>query len=203
EVYGTARYVPIDEEHPRCGQSPYSATKIGADALAEAFYRSFGLPVTIVRPFNTYGPRQSARAVIPTILTQLLCGSKEIKLGLLTPKRDMVYVKDTVQGFIKIFHSDRTIGEDINIATQKEISIGEIADKLINMVNPSAKIVEDHIRFRPHKSEVERLLGSNEKLFRLTGWKPTYSLEEGLKETIEWFSMQQNLELYKVQIYNV
>ncbi|MCM8773616.1 MAG: SDR family NAD(P)-dependent oxidoreductase, partial [Candidatus Omnitrophica bacterium] len=125
EVYGTAQYVPIDEKHPRCGQSPYSATKIGADALAESFYRSFGLPVTIVRPFNTYGPRQSARAVIPTILTQILSGNKEIKLGSLTPKRDMVYVKDTVQGFIRIFLSEKTIGEDINIATQKEVSIGE------------------------------------------------------------------------------
>ena len=169
EVYGTAQYVPIDEKHPFQGQSPYSATKIGADRLAESFYRSFGLPVTIVRPFNTYGPRQSARAVIPTIITQLLAGETEIKLGSLTPTRDFNYVKDTVNGFISIYESDKTIGEEINIATQKEISIGQLAEELISQINPRAKIVCDEERLRPEKSEVNRLLGCNEKIMRLIG----------------------------------
>lgn len=164
EVYGTAQYVPIDEEHPFQGQSPYSATKIGADRLAESFYRSFGLPVTIVRPFNTYGPRQSARAVIPTIITQLLAGETEIKLGSLTPTRDFNYVKDTVNGFISIYESDKIVGEEINIATQKEISIGELAEDLIGQINPDAQIICDEERLRPEKSEVNRLLGCNEKL---------------------------------------
>lgn len=164
EVYGTAQYVPIDEKHPFQGQSPYSATKIGADRLAESFYRSFGLPVTIVRPFNTYGPRQSARAVIPTIITQLLAGETEIKLGSLTPTRDFNYVKDTVNGFISIYESDKIVGEEINIATQKEISIGELAEDLIGQINPDAQIICDEERLRPEKSEVNRLLGCNEKL---------------------------------------
>ncbi|MBR4421030.1 MAG: NAD-dependent 4,6-dehydratase LegB, partial [Erysipelotrichaceae bacterium] len=172
EVYGTAQYVPIDEKHPYQGQSPYSATKIGADRLAESFFRSFDLPVTIVRPFNTYGPRQSARAVIPTIITQLLSGMKEIKLGSLTPTRDFNYVKDTARGFLEIYRSDKTIGEEINIATQKEISIGELAEELIRQIDPSAKIVCDEQRVRPEKSEVNRLLGSNEKIRRLTNWDP-------------------------------
>ena len=172
EVYGTAQYVPIDEKHPFQGQSPYSATKIGADRLAESFYRSFGLPVTIVRPFNTYGPRQSARAVIPTIITQLLTGKTEIKLGSLTPTRDFNYVKDTVNGFISIYESDKTVGEEINIATQREISIGELAAELIRQINPKAKIVCDEERLRPEKSEVDRLLGCNEKIIRLTDWRP-------------------------------
>lgn len=163
EVYGTAQYVPIDEKHPFQGQSPYSATKIGADRLAESFYRSFQLPVTIVRPFNTYGPRQSARAVIPTIITQLLAGKEEIKLGSLTPTRDFNYVKDTVNGFIEIYNSNKTVGEEINIATQKEISIGELAEELIRQINPAAKIICDKQRLRPEKSEVNRLLGCNEK----------------------------------------
>lgn len=161
EVYGTAQYVPIDESHPYQGQSPYSATKIGADRLAESFYRSFGLPVAIVRPFNTYGPRQSARAVIPTIITQLLAGKEEIRLGSLTPTRDFNFVKDTAQGFIEIYRSDKTVGEEINIATQNEISIGELAEELIKQINPQAKIVCDEERLRPEKSEVNRLLGSN------------------------------------------
>ncbi|WP_457622711.1 NAD-dependent 4,6-dehydratase LegB [Persephonella sp.] len=203
EVYGTAQYVPIDEEHPRQGQSPYSATKIGADYIAESFYRSFNLPVVIVRPFNTYGPRQSARAVIPTIITQLLSGKKEIKLGALHPTRDLVFVKDTVEGFIKIAESEKTIGEEINIATGEEISIGDLAQKIINMINPEAKIVTDAIRLRPEKSEVERLLGDNTKIKILTGWKPAYSLDEGLKITIEWFKNKENLRLYKPDIYNV
>lgn len=201
EVYGTAQYVPIDERHPFQGQSPYSATKIGADRLAESFYRSFELPVTIVRPFNTYGPRQSARAVIPTITMQLLSGREEIKLGSLSPTRDFNYVKDTVNGFIKIYESSKTIGEEINIATQQEISIGALAEELIRQINPNAKIVCDEQRLRPVKSEVNRLLGCNQKIKELTDWRPEYSFEQGLAETIEFF--KQNLDKYKVDIYNV
>lgn len=201
EVYGTAQYVPIDEKHPFQGQSPYSATKIGADRLAESFYRSFGLPVTIVRPFNTYGPRQSARAVIPTVITQLLAGKREIKLGSLTPTRDFNYVKDTADGFISIYESECTIGEEINIATQKEISIGQLAKELIRQINPEAEIICDGERLRPEKSEVNRLLGCNEKILRLTDWRPKYSLEEGLKHTIEF--LKENLDRYKTEIYNL
>lgn len=201
EVYGTAQYVPIDEKHPYQGQSPYSATKIGADRLAESFYRSFNVPVTIVRPFNTFGPRQSARAVIPTIITQLLSGKEEIELGSLEPTRDFNYVKDTARGFIEILKSDKTIGEEINIATQKEISVGQLAEELIRQINPNAKIVCDEQRLRPEKSEVERLLGSNEKIKSLTAWAPKYTFEEGLAETIEF--LRNNLEKYKVDIYNV
>ena len=201
EVYGTAKYIPIDEKHPFQGQSPYSATKIGADRLAESFYRSFDLPVTIVRPFNTFGPRQSARAVIPTIITQLLSGKEEIKLGALKPTRDFNYVKDTVSGFVEIMKSDKTIGEEINIATQKEISIGELAEELIRQINPAAHIVFDNERIRPQKSEVERLLGSNKKICELTNWKPKYSFEQGVSETIEF--LKNNLDKYKVDLYNV
>jgi dTDP-glucose 4,6-dehydratase len=201
EVYGTAQYVPIDEKHPFQGQSPYSATKIGADRLAESFYRSFDLPVTIVRPFNTYGPRQSARAVIPTIITQLLAGKTEIKLGSLSPTRDFNYVKDTANGFISIYESDKTIGEEINIATQKEISIGELANELIRQINPDAKIICDEERLRPEKSEVNRLLGCNEKILRLTDWKPQVTIEEGLSYTIEF--LKDNLDKYKVDLYNI
>ena len=201
EVYGTAQYVPIDEKHPFQGQSPYSATKIGADRLAESFYRSFELPVTIVRPFNTFGPRQSARAVIPTIIMQLLSGKTEIKLGSLSPTRDFNYVKDTANGFIEIYKSSKTIGEEINIATQQEISIGELAEILIQKINPMAKIVCDEQRLRPEKSEVNRLLGSNEKIKMLTGWDRKYSFEEGLSETIEF--IRDNLSRYKVEVYNV
>lgn len=201
EVYGTAKYVPIDEDHPYQGQSPYSATKIGADRLAESFYRSFNMPITIVRPFNTYGPRQSARAVIPTIITQLLAGKEEIKLGSLTPTRDFNYVKDTVNGFIEIAKSINTIGEEINIATQKEISIGQLAEELIRQINPNAKIICDEQRLRPEKSEVNRLLGSNEKIMRLTNWKPNYTFEQGLAETIDFF--KHNLDQYKTDIYNL
>lgn len=203
EVYGTAKYVPINEEHPYQGQSPYSATKIGADRISESFYRSFNLPVTIVRPFNTYGPRQSARAVIPTIITQLLNGKKEIKLGSLHPTRDLTFVKDTVEGFVAIAKSDKTIGEEINIATQSEISIGDLANKLISIINPEAKIFEEEKRLRPKNSEVERLLGSNEKIKRLTNWEQRYSLDQGLKATIEWFKSANNLKSYKTEIYNV
>ncbi len=201
EVYGTAKYVPIDENHPFQGQSPYSATKIGADRLAESFYRSFDLPVTLVRPFNTFGPRQSARAVIPTIITQLLSGKKEIRLGSLTPTRDFNYVKDTANGFYQIYLSDQTIGQEINIATQKEISIGDLANELIQQINPEAKIVCDEQRLRPEKSEVNRLLGCNQKIRQLTDWRPRYSFESGLAETIDF--LRQNMNRYKTDIYNV
>jgi NAD dependent epimerase/dehydratase len=203
EVYGTAKYVPIDENHPFQGQSPYSATKIGADRLAESFYRSFNTPVTIVRPFNTYGPRQSARAVIPTVITQLLSGAEEIKLGGLHPTRDFNYVKDTVAGFIAIAESPNTIGEEINIASQQEISVGELAQMMIDELNPSARIISDDIRLRPEKSEVERLLGSNEKIRRLTGWHPKINLKQGIRETIAWFKNAENLRRYKWNCYNV
>lgn len=201
EVYGTAQYVPIDEKHPYQGQSPYSATKIGADRLAESFYRSFDLPVTIVRPFNTFGPRQSARAIIPTIITQLLAGRQEIKLGSLTPTRDFNYVKDTANGFYEIYRSDKTVGQEINIATQKEISMGDLAHELIRQINPSAQIVCDAQRLRPEKSEVNRLLGCNEKIKRLTAWQPHYTFEQGLAETVEFF--RHHLNQYKVDLYNL
>ncbi len=203
EVYGTALYVPIDEKHARQGQSPYSATNIGADYIADSFYRSFGVPVTIVRPFNTYGPRQSARAVIPTIITQLLAGKNEIKLGSLHPTRDLLFVKDTAKGFIEIAKSDLTIGEEVNIAMQEEISVGDLAQKLINQINGNAKIITDEQRFRPEKSEVERLFGSNKKIKELTSWKPDYTLDSGLAETIKWFSEASNLARYKTDIYNI
>lgn len=201
EVYGTAQYVPIDEKHPFQGQSPYSATKIGGDRIAESFYRSFDMPITIVRPFNTYGPRQSARAVIPTIITQLLAGKEEIKLGSLTPTRDFNYVKDTANGFITLAEAKNTIGEEINIATQQEISIGDLANELVRQINPNAKIITDDVRLRPEKSEVNRLLGSNEKIMRLTDWKPNYTFEEGLAETIEF--LKNNMDSYKADIYNI
>ena len=200
EVYGTAQYVPIDEKHPFQGQSPYSATKIGADRLAESFYRSFGIPITIVRPFHKYGPRQSARGIIPTILTQLLAGKNTIELGSLEPTRDFNYVKDTVNGFYEIFKSKQTIGEEINIASESEVSIGTLAQELINLINPAAKIKVSEERLRPEKSEVNRLFGSNKKLKELTNWEQKYSLQEGLKETIDFF--RENLDKYKSNLYN-
>ena len=203
EVYGTALYVPIDEKHPKQGQSPYSATKIGADHMAESFYRSFGLPLTIVRPFNTFGPRQSARAVIPTIITQLLSGMKEIRLGSLHPTRDLLYVSDTANGFIEIAKSDLCIGEEVNIATNSEITVGDLAAKLIAAISPDAVIVSDDKRLRPEKSEVERLYGSNEKILKSTNWKQQVSLDEGLEKTIAWFKEAGNLKLYKSNIYNI
>lgn len=203
EVYGTAQYVPIDEKHPYQGQSPYSASKIGADRMAESFYRSFELPVTIVRPFNTFGPRQSARAVIPTIITQLLNGVEQIQLGDTLPTRDLLFVKDTVRGFHTIAQSVNTIGEEINIATQEEISIGDLAQTLINQINPKASILTQEERLRPEKSEVKRLLGSNEKIKILTDWTPQYTLAQGLQETIAWFSEKENLRQYKHDIYNI
>ena len=201
EVYGTAQYVPIDEKHPFQGQSPYSATKIGADRLAESFYRSFNLPVSIVRPFNTFGPRQSARAVIPTIISQLLAGKDKIELGALTPTRDFNYVKDTAAGFIAIAESDKTIGEEINIATQREISIGDLAKEIIAQINSDAEIVCDEKRLRPEKSEVNRLLGDNTKIKALTNWKQQYTFEEGIAETIAW--IREHMQAYKTDIYNV
>lgn len=203
EVYGTAQFVPITELHPKQPQSPYSASKIGADAIADSFYRSFDLPLTIVRPFNTFGPRQSARAVIPTIISQLLNGAEEIKLGDITPTRDLLFVKDTVNGFLKIAECNKLIGHEVNIATQSEITVGDLAQLLINQINPKAKIVSDSVRLRPEKSEVFRLFGSNEKLKSFTNWEQNYSLEAGLAETIEWFSKKENLQQYKSDIYNV
>ena len=199
EVYGTAQYVPIDEKHPFQGQSPYSATKIGADRLAESFYRSFDLPVTIVRPFNTYGPRQSGRAVIPTIISQLLAGQQEIHLGKLSPTRDFNFVKDTAHGFMAIANCPAAIGQELNIATGEEHSIGDLANELIAQINPNAKIVCEEERLRPEKSEVNRLLGDSTKMRALTGWKPEYTFEQGLAETVAW--IRDNLNTYKVGQY--
>lgn len=203
EVYGTALYVPIDEKHPKQAQSPYSGSKIGADAIAESFYKSFDLPITIVRPFNTFGPRQSARAVIPTIITQLLSGKDSLKLGDLSPTRDLLYVKDTIQGFIEIALCKELIGHECNIATQSEISIGDLANEIINQINPGAKITNDEIRFRPALSEVYRLFGSNSKLKSFTNWQQNYTLNQGISETISWFRNPKNLEKYKSNIYNI
>jgi len=203
EVYGTAKAVPIDEGHPLQGQSPYSASKIGADKIAESFSRSFNLPVTIVRPFNTYGPRQSARAIIPTIITQLLSGEGKIKLGSLKPTRDLNYVKDVCEGFFAIAKSNNTIGEEVNIANGQEISMGDLAGMLIRKINPKAKVITDDKRIRPEQSEVMRLLGNNNKITKLTGWKPKYSLDKGLDQTIDWFRNKDNKRLYKADIYNV
>lgn len=203
EVYGTALYTPIDEKHPNQGQSPYSATKIAADRLAESFWRSFSLPVVIVRPFNTYGPRQSARAVIPTIITQLLNGDKELHLGDLTPTRDFNFVHDTVDGFISLSECDNAVGEEVNIATGKEHNIGDVAAKLIEQISPDTRLVVKEERLRPSNSEVFRLIGDNKKIKNLTGWSPQYDLSDGLKETVAWFSIPENLAKYKAWIYNV
>lgn len=203
EVYGTAQYAPIDEKHPFQGQSPYSASKIGADRLAESFHKSFETPVVIVRPFNTYGPRQSARAVIPTIITQLMLGEKELRLGSLSPTRDFNYVKDTAQGFIALAESDETIGKEINIATGKEYSIGNVAEILVAELNPDARIVTDEQRLRPDASEVFRLMGDNTLITSLTPWRPGFDLADGLRDTIEWFKNPENLSRYKAWLYNV
>lgn len=200
ETYGTAQYVPIDEKHPLQGQSPYSASKIGADMLAESYYRSFGAPVSIIRPFNTYGPRQSARAVIPTIISQILSGKNSIKLGSLSPTRDFNYVKDTVEGFIKVAESEKNLGEVINIGSGKEIAVGDLVKKISQIIGKEILIECEEERFRPENSEVERLCADNTKAVTLTGWSPKYSLDEGLHETIEW--MKLNLDKYKVDIYN-
>ncbi|WP_055668131.1 NAD-dependent 4,6-dehydratase LegB [Desnuesiella massiliensis] len=201
ETYGTALYVPIDEKHPMQGQSPYSASKIGADKIAESFYKSFNLPVATIRPFNTYGPRQSARAVIPTIISQILSGKTEIKLGSLVPTRDFNYVKDTVEAFIKIAESDKTIGEVINAGSNYEVSIGNTVKKIIDIIGKDVRIVTDDERIRPENSEVNRLWADNTKIKELTEWKPQYSLEDGLKETIQW--IRNNMNYFKADIYNV
>lgn len=203
EVYGTAQYAPIDEKHPFQGQSPYSATKIGADRIAESFYRSFGLPVVIVRPFNTYGPRQSARAVIPTIITQLLGGIAEIELGSLSPTRDFNFVLDTVEAFIKLAECELSIGAEVNIATGVEHTIGDIASILISEINPLASIIEKEERLRPENSEVFRLIGDSSRLRELTDWEPFYNLKAGLHETIKWFQIPDNLKHYKPKTYNL
>ena len=203
EVYGTAQYVPIDEKHPFQGQSPYSATKIGADRLAESFYRSFDTPVVIVRPFNTYGPRQSARAVIPTIITQLLAGQTELRLGDLTPTRDFNYVTDTAEGFIALGEADSAVGKEINIATGREHSIGDVVQILISELNPHAHIITDEQRLRPEASEVFRLMGDNTLITTLTQWRPRYELDAGLLDTIAWFREPDNLARYKAWLYNV
>ncbi|SHE47203.1 dTDP-glucose 4,6-dehydratase [Thermoanaerobacter uzonensis DSM 18761] len=201
EVYGTAKYVPIDESHPLQPQSPYSATKISADNIALSFYNAFNLPVTIVRPFNTYGPRQSARAVIPTIITQIMSGKKQIKLGNLQPTRDMNYVIDTVNGFIKIAECDKLLGEVTNIGSGKEISIGDLARLIFQLMGVEVEIEQEEQRFRPEKSEVERLLCDNKKIKKFTDWEPKYSLDKGLNETIKW--MSSHLNMYKPEVYNV
>lgn len=203
EVYGTAQYVPIDEVHPLQGQSPYSASKIAADKIGESFYCSFGAPVVTVRPFNTYGPRQSARAIIPTVISQLIMGQKEISLGDVSPKRDFTYVQDTVDGFIRIAECQEAVGRTINIANQTEHSIQEVAQILIDAINPSASIVLDKQRIRPEKSEVHRLFGSNRLIKELTGWAPNFGIEKGLKETVRWFLEADNMKLYNKSIYTV
>ena len=200
EVYGTAQYTPIDEHHPLQGQSPYSASKIGADKIAESYYCSFNLPVITARPFNTFGPRQSTRAIIPTIITQTL-SSNTVKLGSLTPVRDLTFVGDTVQGFIRIAESENAIGKTINIGTGQGVTMGELATQIINLVNPKAKIVCEQERIRPEKSEVMKLVCNNTLLRGITGWRPQYTLEEGLKPTIEW--MKQHLNDYKSGVYTV
>ena len=203
EVYGTAQYVPIDEKHPKQPQSPYSATKIGADAIAKSFYNAFELPVTIARPFNTYGPRQSARAIIPTIITQIASGKKEIKLGDLTPTRDFNYVKDTCSGFVAIANCDGTDGEEINIGSNYEISMGDTLNLIKEIMNSDVEFVQDKQRLRPKNSEVNRLWCDNTKIKKLTGFKPEYDIRRGLEETVKWFSNPENLKKYKADIYNV
>lgn len=203
ETYGTAQYVPIDEKHPKQPQSPYSATKIAADAMAISFYNAFELPVIVVRPFNTYGPRQSARAIIPTIITQIMNGMKEIRLGDLSPTRDFNYVKDTCKGFIALSNCDQAIGQEINICSNYEISMRDTFELIAQLMQADVKFIEDTQRLRPAGSEVFRLWGDDTKLKSLTGFTPSYSIEEGLKETIEWFKNDKNLAKYKSGIYNV
>lgn len=203
EVYGTARYVPIDENHPKQPQSPYSATKIGADAMAMSFYNAFELPVVIVRPFNTYGPRQSARAIIPTIITQIANGATEIKLGDLTPTRDFNFVKDTCRGFIQIADCDEAIGQEVNICSNYEISMRDTLNLIADIMGKDVKFIEDSQRLRPKNSEVFRLWGDNTKIKKLTGFEPEYDIRRGLEETIKWFTNDDNLKKYKSNIYNV
>lgn len=207
EVYGTAQYVPIDEDHPLVGQSPYAATKIGADQIAMSFYRSFETPVSIIRPFNTYGPRQSARAVIPTIITQIASGQETIKLGAISPTRDFNYVMDTVDGFIAVMNHEASIGEVINIGSNYEVSIGDTARYIAEVMNREITIETDEVRLRPEKSEVNRLWANNAKAKELLGWEPTYGgvegLKKGLRETAQWFTNPQHLSQYKADEYNI
>lgn len=203
EVYGTAQRVPIDETHPRQGQSPYSASKIGADAMAESFHRSFGLPVTIVRPFNTYGPRQSARAIIPTIVSQLLAGAPEIRLGSLHPTRDLTFVSDTCAGFIALGECDAAVGRDVNLGVGEEIAIGDLARTIMRVTGIEAQIVTDDERLRPEASEVERLLSDPNLAATLSGWRAEVTLSEGLSRTVEWMRDPANLSRYKAHLYNV
>ncbi len=203
EVYGTARYVPIDEKHPRQPQSPYSATKISADAVALSFYNSFKLPVIIARPFNTYGPRQSARAVIPTIITQLANKQREIKLGSLHPTRNLNYVEDVCLGFIALAKCDEAIGREVNIGSGTEISINDLANLIIDIMEVDASVISDENRIRPENSEVERLVCDSSLLRQLTGWKPEITIKEGLIKTIEWFEDEGNLKKLKSEIYNI
>ena len=207
EVYGTAKYVPIDENHPLQGQSPYSASKIGADQLALSFYSSFDTPVAVIRPFNTYGPRQSARAVIPTIISQLASGQTTIKLGAISPTRDFNYVKDSVDGFISVMNSPKSIGEVINVGSNYEVSIGETAEMIADIMGVNLTIETDEQRLRPEKSEVNRLWAENKKAKELIGWEPQYGNKDGfrrgLKETIEWFTNPKNLAQYKADVYNI
>ncbi len=202
EVYGTAQYVPIDERHPRQPQSPYSATKIGADAIAMSFYNAFNLPVVIARPFNTYGPRQSARAIIPTIITQIANGAREIKVGDLTPTRDFNFVKDTCRGFLALANAVNVEGQEINIATGTEVSMADTLKLIAELMNADVEYIVDKERLRPSRSEVFRLCGDNTKIKTLTGWQPQYSLADGLQETIAWFTCKENLSKYKSNIYN-
>lgn len=201
ETYGTAQYVPIDEKHPMVGQSPYSATKIGADQLAISYYKSFNLPVKIVRPFNTYGPRQSARAIIPTVVSQILNGNKTLKLGNLTPTRDLTFVKDTANGFYEIAQANGLFGEITNIGMSEEITIGDLVKLIAKLIGTEVEITSDEQRIRPDKSEVERLFCDNQKIKANTLWKPNYTLEGGLQETIDW--IKNNLSYFKSDIYNV
>ena len=207
EVYGTAQFVPITEEHPLQGQSPYSASKIGADQIVMSFYRSFDTPVAIIRPFNTYGPRQSARAVIPTIITQIASSRRKIKLGSLHPTRDFSYVQDTVRGFIAVAESKKTTGEVVNIGSNFEVSIGETAKMIGEIMSAEIEIESDEVRLRPQKSEVERLWADNSKAKGLTGWEPLYAGKDGFRrglfETVEWFANPENLRSYKTSLYNI
>ena len=207
EVYGTARFVPITEEHPLQGQSPYSASKIGADQMAMSFYLSFETPVAVIRPFNTYGPRQSARAVLPTVITQIASGKRRLELGAVSPTRDFYYVEDTVRGFIAVAQSPASIGEVINIGSNFEVSVGDSVSMIAELMGADVEIVTDEQRLRPTNSEVERLWAENEKAKRLLGWEPAYAgrdgFRRGLKNTIDWFTDPENLQSYKTGIYNI
>ena len=207
EVYGSAQYVPINEEHPLHPQSPYAATKVGADQMALSFYYSFGLPVTVARPFNTYGPRQSARAIIPTIITQIASGAGKIKLGSLSPTRDFTYVQDTVQGFFAIAKEEKTVGQVLNIGSGFEVSVGETARLIAEQMKADIEIEQEEQRLRPDQSEVQRLWADYSKLKKLTGWEPRYAgkegFQKGLAETIQWFVPAENLAKYKADVYSV